>query len=172
MEETANTTRTNQKIEQLATQVATNKTNMAKWGLDIAVLLFALLIAVIILVSLGISINFVAIVAIIGLALVWFIGWNRGKQLYERIYNEEPINIQEKPSQEAIAAMMSQLTSREIQILSYVSKGYANKRIAFELGISESTVKGFISSVLVKLDASDRTQAVVIAIKHGLINAE
>jgi len=153
-------------------QVATNKTNIAKWSLDIAILLFALLIVVIILLSLGISTNIVAIVAITGLVLVWLIGWTRGKQLYQRIYYEELLYIQEKPSREAVAALMSQLTSREIQIINYVSQGYANKRIAFELGISESTVKGFISSVLAKLDASDRTQAVVIAIKHGLISVE
>ncbi|MFC1954919.1 response regulator transcription factor, partial [Chloroflexota bacterium] len=93
-------------------------------------------------------------------------------QLFRRIYSEELSYIQEKPSREAVAAMMSQLTSREIQIINYVSKGYANKRIALELSISESTVKGFISNILAKLDASDRTQAVVIAIRHGLISLE
>ncbi len=170
MVEAENTKETGPKIEQFAMQAAKNKTNVAKWGLDIAILLFALLFTIIILISLGISTNIVSIVAIMGLALVWLIGWARGKRLYQRIYNEELLYMQEQPSRESVAALMSQLTSRELQIINYVSKGYANKRIAFELGISESTVKGFISSVLLKLDASDRTQAVVIAIKHGLIS--
>ncbi|MEE8414526.1 MAG: response regulator transcription factor [Dehalococcoidales bacterium] len=170
MDERENPREINLKIEQFAMQAAKNKTNVAKWSLDIAILLFALLITIIILISLGINTNIVALVAISGLALVWLIGWARGKQLYKRIYHEELLYIQEKPSREVVAALMSQLTTRELQIINYVSQGYANKRIAFELGISESTVKGFISSVLSKLNASDRTQAVVIAIKHGLIS--
>jgi DNA-binding NarL/FixJ family response regulator len=50
-----------------------------------------------------------------------------------------------------------------------VSKGKSNKIIADDLGISEHTVKNHIKSILSKLDASDRTGAVVIAIRRGFI---
>ena len=65
---------------------------------------------------------------------------------------------------------MALLTSREIQVLNYTAQGYSNKQIALELGISESTVKGYITGILSKLNANDRTEAVVIAIKHSLIS--
>ena len=96
-------------------------------------------------------------------------GWRRGSQLYQRICAEELSALQQKPSEEA-AAFMAQLTSREIEILNYMAQGYLNKQIAFELGISESTIKSHVSAILSKLNANDRTEAVVIAIKHGLIS--
>lgn len=64
---------------------------------------------------------------------------------------------------------LSPLTSRETEILSYVAKGFLNKQIATELGISEQTIKNHVTSILRKLNASARTEAVVVAIKQGLI---
>jgi DNA-binding NarL/FixJ family response regulator len=62
------------------------------------------------------------------------------------------------------------LTSREIEILHGVARGNANKTIAESLGISEHTVKGHLKSILSKLGASDRTHAVMIAIKRGFLD--
>jgi two-component system, NarL family, response regulator len=61
------------------------------------------------------------------------------------------------------------LTAREVEILKRVAVGSANKAIASQLGISEDTVKGHMKSVLAKLDAKDRTHAVTIALKRGII---
>ncbi|MDQ2832397.1 MAG: response regulator transcription factor [Acidobacteriota bacterium] len=61
------------------------------------------------------------------------------------------------------------LSNRELDVLRGVSKGYANKIIAFELDISENTVKNHVKSILSKLDASDRTDAAMIAIRRGYI---
>ena len=63
-----------------------------------------------------------------------------------------------------------ELTKREFEILHLVAKGYSNKKIAFELYISERTVKFHISSIFFKLDVSNRTEAVTSAINKGLIN--
>ncbi|MBC8273833.1 MAG: response regulator transcription factor [Chloroflexi bacterium] len=63
----------------------------------------------------------------------------------------------------------SPLTPRETEILNYMAKGYFNKQIAIELSISEQTIKNHITSILRKLDANARTQAVITAIKRGLI---
>jgi DNA-binding NarL/FixJ family response regulator len=65
---------------------------------------------------------------------------------------------------------VSPLTPRETEILTYMAKGYFNKQIAIELSISEQTIKNHITSILRKLDANARTQAVITAIKRGLIS--
>lgn len=65
---------------------------------------------------------------------------------------------------------ISPLTPRETEILTQIAKGYLNKQIASMLNISEQTIKNHITSILRKLDANARTQAVVIAIKRGLIS--
>jgi len=64
----------------------------------------------------------------------------------------------------------SPLTSRETEILGYIAQGYLNKQIATELGISEQTIKNHVTSILRKLNAGARTEAVVLAIKQGLIS--
>jgi DNA-binding NarL/FixJ family response regulator len=62
------------------------------------------------------------------------------------------------------------LTEREIDTLRAVARGNSNKSIAENLGISEHTVKGHLKSILSKLGASDRTHAVMIAIKRGFLD--
>jgi DNA-binding NarL/FixJ family response regulator len=63
-----------------------------------------------------------------------------------------------------------ELTQRELDVLSQVAIGGANKDIAHRLGISEETVKSHLKSVLNKLGVTDRTQAVVVALKRGIID--
>ncbi len=65
---------------------------------------------------------------------------------------------------------ISPLTPREKEILNYIAQGYLNKQIAAELDISEQTIKNHVTSILRKLNANARTEAVVIAIKQGLIS--
>jgi two-component system, NarL family, response regulator len=62
------------------------------------------------------------------------------------------------------------LTEREVQVLRRVAAGKSNKLIAAELDISEGTVKTHMKSILPKLDASDRTHAVMIALKRGILD--
>lgn len=61
------------------------------------------------------------------------------------------------------------LSLRELEVLRSAASGNANKIIAAELGISEDTVKAHMKSILAKLDARDRTHAVVTAVKRGII---
>jgi len=61
------------------------------------------------------------------------------------------------------------LSGREIEVLQQVAAGNANKIIADILAISEETVKAHVSSILSKLGANDRTHAVTIALKRGII---
>jgi DNA-binding NarL/FixJ family response regulator len=62
------------------------------------------------------------------------------------------------------------LTERELEVLRAVATGKSNKLIAAELAISEGTVKTHMKSILPKLDASDRTHAVMIALKRGILD--
>lgn len=77
------------KMEQTAIRRAKDRANAARWDLDTAVFSFAVLIIVIILLFQEISVEIVAPVALFGLCMVWLVGWRRGRDLYQRFYDEE-----------------------------------------------------------------------------------
>jgi DNA-binding NarL/FixJ family response regulator len=60
------------------------------------------------------------------------------------------------------------LTDREIEVLRLIAKGLSNVDISEKLFLSEGTVRNHVSAILAKLNVTDRTQAAVIAIQHGL----
>lgn len=62
------------------------------------------------------------------------------------------------------------LTSREIDVLRLIASGNANKQIADQLSITEETVKSHVTNILSKLGANDRTHAVTIGLKRGIID--
>lgn len=62
------------------------------------------------------------------------------------------------------------LTARETQILEQVARGLSNKEVGAELGLVEKTVKNYLNIIFMKLDASDRTHAVITAIERGIID--
>lgn len=68
--------------------------------------------------------------------------------------------------------VMSQLSDRECDVLHFLAEGKSNKEIAASLRIAESTVKIHLSNIFIKLGAADRTQAVVIAVKRGILQLE
>jgi DNA-binding NarL/FixJ family response regulator len=61
------------------------------------------------------------------------------------------------------------LTSREIEVLQHVAVGMKNKEIAYKLNVAEATINAHVKHVLEKLHAGDRTQAVTIALRRGII---
>ena len=60
------------------------------------------------------------------------------------------------------------MTPRELEVLSLMTEGFRNRDIAIRLSIAEETVKVHVKSILGKLDASDRTQAIITALRRGL----
>lgn len=64
--------------------------------------------------------------------------------------------------------LTDKLTERELDVLRLIAKGINNSEIAAQLHLSEGTVRNHVSAILEKLNVSDRTQAAVIAIQHGL----
>jgi DNA-binding NarL/FixJ family response regulator len=62
------------------------------------------------------------------------------------------------------------LTPREIDVLRLIAEGNANKEIAGKLSLTEETVKGHVKNILAKLGVNDRTHAVTIGLKRGIID--
>jgi len=62
------------------------------------------------------------------------------------------------------------LTAREVDVLRLIAGGNANKQIAAQLSIGEETVKGYVKNIHAKLGAKDRTHAVTIGLKRGIID--
>ena len=77
------------------------------------------------------------------------------------LFGDEPLEVEAELSEE--------ITSRETDVLRMLAQGLVNKDIAARLGISEHTIKFHISSILDKLGASTRTEAVTLGIRRGLI---
>lgn len=75
--------------EELAIQRAKERARTARWDLNIAIFLFAVLIIVIVLLFQGVTLEVVAPIAVIGLGMVWLVGWRQGRQLFERFREEE-----------------------------------------------------------------------------------
>lgn len=69
-----------------------------------------------------------------------------------------------------VKTLLTPLSRRETEILKYVAEGYSNKRIGFTLGVGEQTVKNHVTSIMRKLNANDRTHAVVLAMRRGLLD--
>jgi two-component system, NarL family, response regulator len=69
-------------------------------------------------------------------------------------------------------AEASPLSPREVEVVALIARGFSNKRIADALGVSNSTVKNHITSLMQKLGADDRAHAVTLALTRGLIDLE
>ena len=61
------------------------------------------------------------------------------------------------------------LTDREVEVLGHIADGKSNKLIAYNLSINEETAKTHVKNILAKLHASDRTHAVTLALRRGII---
>jgi DNA-binding NarL/FixJ family response regulator len=68
----------------------------------------------------------------------------------------------------ALMARLATLTPQQVRVLMMLSEGLLNKQIAYELGVSEATVKAHVSAILLKLGVESRTQAVISAAKIEL----
>jgi DNA-binding NarL/FixJ family response regulator len=87
-------------------------------------------------------------------------------------YQEKEKIKSENVSSSTPKSITKSLTSREIEILKLAAQGTSNKAIASGLGIREQTTKNHFSAILHKLNAQNRTQAVVLALSQNLVNTE
>jgi len=113
-------------------------------------------------------------------------GQDLALQIREACQGEYPINeyLLSKPAvalnvlrqfqdlllvEEEVEPLLSPLSPRETEILEHIARGNSNKEIAYTIGICNQTVKNHVTSIMRKLTANDRTHAVVLALRHGLI---
>ena len=69
-------------------------------------------------------------------------------------------------------ALVEPLSARELEVLRLVARGFTNKAVAAQLGISDRTVQGHLANIFGKLNAQSRTDAVMIGLRLGLISAD
>ncbi len=114
MDETEVTQQASPEMKRAAAQRARTRASAARWDLDVAVFLFAVMIIVIILLFQDIAIEVVAPIAIFGLVMVWLVGWRRGRQLYQRFYDEELLKL-ERESKKAVEGAVEETIEERVQ---------------------------------------------------------
>lgn len=84
-------------------------------------------------------------------------------------FQSEALNIDQHPNQSYSKVDTVELTLKEQEVLRLIASGMSNKKIAQIIDTSSGTIKNYVSNIIFKLEARDRTQAVVKAIKMGLL---
>jgi NarL family two-component system response regulator LiaR len=79
--------------------------------------------------------------------------------------------VMEEVARPSPSADVSMLTPREREVLRLLARGLSNRELADTLVVSEKTVKTHVSSILMKLGVHDRTQAALLAVREGLVDA-
>jgi DNA-binding NarL/FixJ family response regulator len=64
-----------------------------------------------------------------------------------------------------------ELSERELEVLKLIAQGYTNTEIAEHLYLTHGTVRNYVSAILTKLEVEDRTQAAILAVRHGLVES-
>ncbi|SHJ54256.1 response regulator [Tepidibacter formicigenes] len=94
--------------------------------------------------------------------------YNGGSYVHPNLAGELLKEINRKKEHKANKEGLGSLTKREYEVLSLIAEGLSNKEISEKLFISEKTVKNHVSSILRKLELSDRTQAAIYAYKNNI----
>ena len=170
-------------IKELLRKRAKERGVSLRWNGYTLMLAYVILAATVVLALRDVNAGIVSSVGALGLAAIWGFSRVQAKKMEESSFQDEMRNYesllssqpQPPPPQATSAsaedAMESPLTDREIQVLRQIAAGSTNKQTASVLKISEQTVKNHISHIFAKLDVADRTSAVLLAMRHGWINA-
>jgi DNA-binding NarL/FixJ family response regulator len=171
----------NTSIQRLLREKARERAAPLRWNIQSVVLSYSVLAAVVIMSLQGVDLLITVLTAVLGLGLAWLSSWLRIKKFENTFYQEEVDNYAKLASGESsqqsteagvdnlAPSVESPLTFRETAVLKQMAKGKSSKEIAHALEISPQTVKNHISHVFSKLTVTDRTSAVLIALRHGWI---
>ena len=89
---------------------------------------------------------------------------------FRRLTEEPPPRRAKVPADNDVAVMIEPLTPREEEVLQLLVEGLSNREIGARLHLTEGTVKNYVSAIIAKLQANDRTHAVVTALRRGLVD--
>ena len=168
-------------VQRLLRERARERAAPLRWNIHSAVLSYLVLAAVIIMSLKDVDVLIAGLTAVLGLGLVWLNSWLRIKKLEDTFYQEEVENYAKLASRESsqesserdadnlASSVESPLTSRETAVMQQMAEGKSSKQIAHALQISPQTVKNHISHIFSKLDVTDRTSAVLLALRRGWI---
>jgi DNA-binding NarL/FixJ family response regulator len=168
-------------IQRLLRERARERAAPLRWNIQSVVLSYAVLAAVVILSLQGVDLLVTVLTAVLGLGAVWLSSWLRIKKFENAFYQEEVENYAKLASRESsqesteaaaddmVRPAESPMTSRETAVLQQMAEGKSSKQIAHALQISPQTVKNHISHIFSKLDVTDRTSAVLLALRRGWI---
>lgn len=171
----------NTSVQRLLRQRAKKRVAPLRWNIHGAIISYSVLAAVIIMSLKDVDLLITVLTAVLGLGLVWLSSWLRIKKLEHTFYQEEVYNYAELASGESseesteagannlVRSAESPLTLRETSVLEEMAKGKSNKEIADALEIGSDTVKIHITHIFLKLDVSNRTSAVLVALRHSWI---
>ena len=105
-------------MERAAMQRARDRAKAAMWDLDVAIFMFAILTIAVILLSQDIRIEIVGPTAILGLAMGWLMGRRKGKQVFERFYNEELLKLAQelkKAAKETLEETIEEIVQKALR---------------------------------------------------------
>jgi RNA polymerase sigma factor (sigma-70 family) len=88
---------------------------------------------------------------------------------FRRLAEERAPRRTKAPEDDDVAVMIEPLTPREEEVLQLLAEGLSNKEIGARLHLTEGTVKNYVSAIIAKLQANDRTHAVITALRRGLV---
>jgi len=168
-------------IQRLLRERARERAAPLRWNIQSVILSYAVLAAVVILSLQGVDLLITVLTAVLGLGVVWLSSWLRIRKFENAFYHEEVENYAKLASRESsqestgaaaddlVRPAESPLTPRETAVLRQMAEGKSSKQIAHALQISPQTVKNHISHIFSKLDVTDRTSAVLLALRRGWI---
>ena len=91
-----------------------------------------------------------------------------GRSYLDPLITGKLLNVVASQQEQPSTLIIDRLTEREVEVLRLLARGLSNSEIARELHLSEGTVRNHVSAIFSKLDVPDRTQAAILAIRHGL----
>jgi DNA-binding CsgD family transcriptional regulator len=162
----------------LLQRIAASKASARRWDYQSLFMSTTILAMVLILQWRNVDDSIVSIVALIGLLIFSITSVVRGANKQKQIYRQEMESfgkILEANSSTVFDTSppnASGLSNREMKVLALIARGYSNKAVGYSLGITESTARNHVTSILRKLHAENRLMAAMIALKNGWIDLD
>ena len=170
-------------IKELLVRRAREKASALRWNGYTLILAYAILATIAILELRATSTIPSAAMAVAGLVVIWIFSQIQAKRIETQSLRDElrvymdllakrpPDKVEQASTSAPGNAVDSPLTDRELEVLSMIAEGKSNKETAAALQISDQTVKNHISHIFAKLNVSDRTSAVLMAVNRGWIRS-